>query len=155
MNIWCVYSCMFNHVWLFATLWTVACQASLSMKFSRQEYWSGLPFLPPGESSWLRDQTCIWYVSCIGRWIFFTTSSTWEAPNNMQMKYSLLGSYLSIQSCPNTRIIGIQRKSEGKESFRSLCHSALEMSIMYLSLWFALSKSSVAAGKLTVLNGRL
>ena len=33
----------------FATLWTVAHQAPLSMEFSRQEYWSGLPFLPPGD----------------------------------------------------------------------------------------------------------
>ena len=32
-----------------ATLWTVACQASLSMGFSRQEYWSGLPFPLPGD----------------------------------------------------------------------------------------------------------
>ena len=32
---------------LFATPWTVASQAPLSMKFSRQEYWSGLPFPPP------------------------------------------------------------------------------------------------------------
>ena len=31
-------------VWLFETPWTVACQAPVSMKFSRQEYWSGLPF---------------------------------------------------------------------------------------------------------------
>ena len=31
------------------TPWTVACQASLSMGFSRQEYWSGLPFLSPGD----------------------------------------------------------------------------------------------------------
>ena len=31
------------------TLWTVACQAPLSMGFSRQEYWSGLPFPPPGD----------------------------------------------------------------------------------------------------------
>ena len=29
--------------------WTVACQAPLSMGFSRQEYWSGLPFPPPGD----------------------------------------------------------------------------------------------------------
>ena len=35
-------------VWLFATLWTVAHQAPLSMGFSRQEYWSGLPFPSPG-----------------------------------------------------------------------------------------------------------
>ena len=33
----------------FATIWTVACQASLSMEFSRQEYWSGLPFPSPGD----------------------------------------------------------------------------------------------------------
>ena len=39
----------FSHVWLFATPWTIACQASLSMGFSRQEYWSGLPCPPPGE----------------------------------------------------------------------------------------------------------
>ena len=38
-----------SHVRLFATPWTVACQASLSMGFSRQEYWSGLPFPSPGD----------------------------------------------------------------------------------------------------------
>ena len=32
-----------------ATPWTVAWQAPLSMRFPRQEYWSGLPFLPPGD----------------------------------------------------------------------------------------------------------
>ena len=31
-----------------ATLWTVACQVPLSMRFSKQEYWSGLPFPSPG-----------------------------------------------------------------------------------------------------------
>ena len=34
---------------LFATPWTVAYQASPSMRFSRQEYWSGLPFPSPGD----------------------------------------------------------------------------------------------------------
>ena len=38
-----------SRVQLFATLWTVAYQASLSMGFSRQEYWSGLPFPSPGD----------------------------------------------------------------------------------------------------------
>ena len=33
----------------FAILWTVACQAPLSMRFPRQEYWSGLPFPSPGD----------------------------------------------------------------------------------------------------------
>ena len=36
-------------VWLFATTWTVACQAPLSMGFFRQEYWSGLSFPSPGD----------------------------------------------------------------------------------------------------------
>ena len=44
----CLLSC-FSHVPLFATLWTVAHQAPLSMGFSRQEYWSGLPCPPPGD----------------------------------------------------------------------------------------------------------
>ena len=38
-----------SHVWLFVTPWTVARQVSLSMGFSRQEYWSGLPFPSPGD----------------------------------------------------------------------------------------------------------
>ena len=38
-----------SHVQLFATPWTVARQAPLSMGFSKQEYWSGLPFPSPGD----------------------------------------------------------------------------------------------------------
>ena len=38
-----------SHVRLFETPWTVAYQATQSMEFSRQEYWSGLPFPPPGD----------------------------------------------------------------------------------------------------------
>ena len=54
-----MYICVYSHisvqaqlvsrVRLFATLWTVACQAPLSMVFSRQEYWNGLPFSSPGD----------------------------------------------------------------------------------------------------------
>ena len=39
-----------------ATLWTAACWVPLSIRFSRQEYWSGLPCPPPG------DLTCVFYV---------------------------------------------------------------------------------------------
>ena len=39
----------FSPVWLCETLWTIAHQAPLSMGFSRQEYWSGLPCPPPGD----------------------------------------------------------------------------------------------------------
>ena len=39
----------FSCVWLLVSLWTVAHQAPLSMGFSRQEYWRGLPCPPPGD----------------------------------------------------------------------------------------------------------
>ena len=47
-----MHACMlsrFSRVQLFETLWTIARQATLSMGFSRQEYWSGLPCLSPGD----------------------------------------------------------------------------------------------------------
>ena len=47
----CVYVCVLNRVQLFSTSWTVALQAPLSMGFSRQEYWSGLPFPSPKDLS--------------------------------------------------------------------------------------------------------
>ena len=42
---------LLSRVRLFATSWTVDYQTSLSMEFSRQEYWSGLPFPTPGDLS--------------------------------------------------------------------------------------------------------
>ena len=61
----CIYASCFSHVWLFATLWTVAYLAPLTMGFSRQEYWSGLQ--------------CLSYTFCIDN-RSFTTNVTWEAP---------------------------------------------------------------------------
>ena len=56
----------------------IACQASLSMGFARQEYWSGLPCRPPGD---LLDRgiklASLMSPALAGR--FFTTSTTWEA----------------------------------------------------------------------------
>ena len=46
----CIYEVkLLSRVRLFATLWTVAYQAPPSTEFSRQEYWSGLPFPSPGD----------------------------------------------------------------------------------------------------------
>ena len=47
----CLILCNLSDVQLFATPWTVACKAPLSMGFSRQEYRSGLPFSTPGDFS--------------------------------------------------------------------------------------------------------
>ena len=78
----CVLRC-FNRVPPFATLWTVARPAPLSIGFSRQEYWSGCPCPPPGD---LPD-TDIKTVSLMSPALaggFFTTSSTWEAHSDVQ-----------------------------------------------------------------------
>ena len=61
---------LLSHGQMFATLWTGARQAALSIGFSRQEYWSGLPFSSPGDFPPPRDQTSVSCVSCIGRQIF-------------------------------------------------------------------------------------
>ena len=45
----CMYAKLLSRVRLFATAWTVVHQAPLSMGFSRQQYWHGLPFPSPGD----------------------------------------------------------------------------------------------------------
>ena len=74
----CMQSC-FSHIWLFATLWTVARQASLSLGFSRQEYWSGLS-CPPPENLLNPGVDHVSFVSPAVAGRFFTTNATWEAP---------------------------------------------------------------------------
>ena len=67
------------------TPWTVACQTPLSMGFSRQEYWSGLPFLLQ-----VRDHT---WVSCTAGG-FFTNLATREAQCKLSVQFSS-----AAQSC--------------------------------------------------------
>ena len=67
----------FTHVQLFVTLWTEALQTPVSLGFSKQEYWSGLPCPPPGDhpdpgiepSSLMSPALAVW---------LFTTIITWE-----------------------------------------------------------------------------
>ena len=66
----------FSRVGLCVTPWTVARQASLSMGFSRQEYWSRLPCPPPGDF----PDPGIEPVSLTSPALaFFTIGATWEA----------------------------------------------------------------------------
>ena len=55
----------FSPIQLFATLWTVAHQAPLSMRLSRQEYWSRLPFPHPGHLPSPRNKPCL---LCLLHW---------------------------------------------------------------------------------------
>ena len=71
----CMLSC-FSRVQLFATPWTVACQAPLSMGFSRQEYWSGLSCPTPGDLPDPRIKLASFKSPALTGG-FFTTSATW------------------------------------------------------------------------------
>ena len=75
-----------SRVRLFAIPWTVVYQASLSMEFSRQEYWSGLPFPSPGGSSWPRDRT---QVSCIAGRRFTLCFLDWAKSQNSFLEMSV------------------------------------------------------------------
>ena len=55
----CVCVCSVSHVWFFAALWTVVCQAPLSMEFFSQEYWSLLPFPNSGIFPTQRLNPCL------------------------------------------------------------------------------------------------
>ena len=71
---------MFSHfscLRLFANLRTITHQAPLSMGFSRQEYWSGLPFPPPGDPPDPGIKPGFLMSSALAGW-FFITSDTWE-----------------------------------------------------------------------------
>ena len=111
---------MFSHVQLFATPWTEVCQAPLSMEFSRQEYWSRVPFpslgyLPdPGvEPSSL--------VSPALAGGLFTTGTTWEAQgaNKHQGRKYLTRpgetgkAVKNFTSIPEAPVVGVGRRDPG------------------------------------------
>ena len=84
---------------LFVTPWTVVCQAPSSMGFPRQEYWSRLPFSPPGDlpDPGIEPTSLPSPVSSDG---FFTTSATWE-PKSWHVGSSPSLSWSEVaQSCP-------------------------------------------------------
>ena len=75
-----LYTCtqLLSDLRLFVTPWTIALQAPLSMGVSRQEYWRGLPFPPPGDlpDPGIKPASLVSPASAGG---FFPTSTSWEA----------------------------------------------------------------------------
>ena len=69
---------LLSHVWLFAAPRTIAYQALLSLEFSSQEYWSGLPFSSPGDLPDSRIESSF-LISPVVAGKFFTNGATWEA----------------------------------------------------------------------------
>ena len=90
----------FSCVRLFVSLWAVACQAPLSMGFSRERYLSGLPCPSPGG---LPDPgiepVSLMSPALAGR--FFTTSATWEAPTGHGPSPLFLQAQPTAQKVPN------------------------------------------------------
>ena len=75
----------FNSVQLFVTQWAATHQDPLSVGFSRQEYWSGLPCPPPWDLPNLGiEPMSLMSPALAGR--FFITSFTWEAPLKVNLQ---------------------------------------------------------------------
>ena len=85
----CAVPSHFSHVQLFKPPQAVAHQAPPCTGFSRQEYWSGLPYSPPGDLPDPGIKTAS-LISAALAGVFFSTSATWEAFNKMYSgKYNL------------------------------------------------------------------
>ena len=111
----CMQVCMLSHfsyLQHFATLWTVAGQAPLSLGFSRQEYCSELPCPLPGDPpNPGMELMSLMYPVWVGG--FFTTSATWEAHIKLSplffmiilfsLCYIFLSAYFILHCCVNLR----------------------------------------------------
>ena len=75
----CVHAQSLSHTWLFVTLWPASCQAHLSMGFSRQEYWSGLPGPPPGVFLTQGSKPCLLHL--LHRQVSFLLLGSPEKPS--------------------------------------------------------------------------
>ena len=107
----CVLAQSLSCVWLFVTPWTIARQAPLSIGFPRQEYWSGLPFVTPGDLphpgikpislcvlQWQMDLplchlgsyvTCWLFINCFIFPFVWGISGSWWLPFSLHGKCSL------------------------------------------------------------------
>ena len=85
---------LYSRAWLCVTLCTIALQVPLSMEFSRQEYWSGLPRSPPGDLPvpGIEPMSLMSPALAGG---FFTTSTTWGAPDQITTSLTM-SSFLQI-----------------------------------------------------------
>ena len=94
----------FSHVWPLGTPWTAAYQAPPSMGFSRQEYWSGVPFLAPGglPNPGIEPESLA-SPPLAGR--FFATGATWEAPRSVLIQWLIHKEHKDLASLCQLGII--------------------------------------------------
>ena len=121
MHCVCVLSC-FSCVRLFANLWAVACQVPLSMGFSRQEYWSGMPCPPPGDlvNPGIKPTSLMSPALAGG---LFTTGATWEAPvMNCTNPYCAASRRGVITSCNYKLELGLGKETRIPDGSLSTCY---------------------------------
>jgi len=108
----------FSHEQLFEILWTVAHQAPLSMGFSRQEYWSRLPFPPPGDllNAWTEHTSLTMHNSPALAGGIFITSATWEGPGVCEGYHLAMSNSLGHKGIYSPFVHGIlQERKLGQE----------------------------------------
>ena len=105
----CVLS-RFSRVQLSATIWTVAHQAPLSMEFSRQEYWGGLPCPPPGDlpNPGIEPRSLMSPALAGG---FFTTSTTCQATYHVLNAMQLLKVILTTADVALCPVVGREERT--------------------------------------------
>ena len=103
---------MLSHVWLFATPWTVARQVPLPMEFSRQEYWSGLPF--PPTDPWIKPTS----LTLADRF-FSTVPPGKSVPSFSLVTVQFSNSVMSVslqphrlQACQNSLVYNLKKKKK-------------------------------------------
>ena len=130
----CVCAQSLNRVWLFAALWTIACQDPLSMEFSKQEYWIGSLFTPPGYlPNPVTESTCLISPALAGR--FFTPappqfsslqslskSESWQPHGLQQTRFP----------CPSPT----PRPCSNLHPLSWWCHPSTSSSVIPFSSWF-------------------
>ena len=93
--VWKTHVCMLSHIWLFVIPWAVSCQAPLSMRLCRTEYWNGLPCPPSGDLSYTGIEPMSPMVPALtGR--FFTT----EPPITHKISLDVLSARLYFVLLP-------------------------------------------------------
>ena len=123
----------FSHVRLFATLWTIACQAPLSMGFSRHEYWSGLPCPPPGDLPGIKSKSPALQGDSLPS----------EPPGNAQHSFGFLYIFFSSISHLQRACAPLQCSQSryrfpdgpGTTSFLTLSHSKLLLHHLFFLLF--------------------
>ena len=97
----------------FVTLWIIACQALVSMAFSRQETWSGLPCPAPGDLPDLGTEPMSLVSPALAS-RFFTTGATKEVPNSAAFARHLQDGHTGL------KMVGGSRLGRNKELESSL-----------------------------------